>query len=85
MIVNLKSFEEIWHNFKKTTFYAGLQHGGWKQKSVALLIKDLDDVTTSKSINATILKLIKESEHCHGRFTANYLTFLPRTLIQRKM
>ena len=43
-----------------------------------------DDVTTSKSINATILKLITISKNFHGRFTANYLKFLSSTLIQRK-
>ena len=35
--------------------------------------------------NAAILKLIKISENCHGRFTANYpKVFFSRTLMEVK-
>ena len=72
--------------FKKIIIYESQQYGG-KQKSVALLVKDLDfdDFTAPTLINAAILKLIKISKKCHNRFTANYLKLLSCTLIPRKM
>ena len=36
-------------------------------------------------MNAAILKIIKVSKNCYGRFTENYPKFRPSTLIQRKM
>ena len=37
------------------------------------------------SQNAAILKKVKTSRNCHGRFTANYQKFVSSVLIQRKM
>ena len=47
-------------------------------------IYSVDGVTASKSINATILKLVKIQKQSHDRFTANDPKFLSNTLIQGK-
>ena len=73
IIVNLNHWRKIDTIFKKAVVYVGLLYDG-KQKSVALLVKkteEFDGVTTSKLINAIILKRINISKNCHGRFIAN--------------
>ena len=63
IVVNLKLPQELDTIFKKRI----------KQKSEAVLVKtlEIDDVTGSKLINAAILKLIKISNNCPGRYNDN--------------